>query len=516
MSFLLDRFGDSQNALLDTVLDLTACLPSRERYTRLLAALSRVVGNDACALLRCQGDVLVPTATQGLKAEVMGRQFRPEEQPRLAAALASRKPVRFPADDPRPDPYDGLLLNDSGGRLQVHSCVGCALYSEDDLFGVLTVDSLAPGAFDGIEDRVFEIFASIAAVAMRYETFINALEDLANHRGLVSRELVREALLRGGRMLGESPVMRNLCREIDIVARSDLTVLLTGETGVGKEVVARTLHARSRRADQPLVHVNCAALPETLAESELFGHVRGAFSGANADRSGKFELADGGTLFLDEIGELPLSIQAKLLRALQFGEIQRLGSDKNHRADVRIIAATNRQLAEEVKAGRFRADLYHRLSIYPLHIPPLRERIEDIPLLAGHFLDQARVRLGLDRAQLTSSAVEALTRYSWPGNIRELEHVILRAALRASSRGSSVMLQVEDLAIGGMSAPKRVPEDESANGKPRSLAEAVADLQRQEIRAALDRSSQNWSEAARRLGLDRSNLYRLARRLGIR
>ncbi|CAI8799687.1 nitric oxide reductase transcriptional regulator NorR [Methylocaldum szegediense] len=513
---LNDTFADSQNVLLDTVLDLTACLPSRERYTRLLASLSRVVGNDACALLRCRGDVLVPIASQGLKAEVMGQQFRPDEHPRLAAALASRKPVRFSADDPRPDPFDGLLLNDSRGRLRVHSCIGCTLYSEDDLFGVLTVDSLAPGAFDGIEDRVFAIFASIAAVAMRYETFIDALEALANHRGLVARELVREALLRGGSMLGESPAMQNLCREIDIVAPSDLTVLVTGETGVGKEVVARTIHARSRRADQPLVHVNCAALPETLAESELFGHVRGAFSGANTDRSGKFELADGGTLFLDEIGELPLSVQAKLLRALQFGEIQRLGSDKNHRADVRVIAATNRQLAEEVKAGRFRADLYHRLSIYPLHIPPLRERIEDIPLLAGHFLDQARVRLGLVRAQLASSAVEALKRYSWPGNVRELEHVILRAALRASSRGSSVMLQVEDLAIGGVSASKRAFEDEPNDSKPRTLAEAVADLQRQEIRAALDRSSHNWSEAARRLGLDRSNLYRLAKRLGIR
>ncbi|WP_255211045.1 nitric oxide reductase transcriptional regulator NorR [Methylogaea oryzae] len=326
--------------------------------------------------------------------------------------------------------------------------MGCALYNENTLFGVLSADALEPGVFDGVEDHIFQTFAAIATVALRYETFIGALERLAQHRGLVASELVNEAMQRGGQMLGESPALRELKRNVGIVARSDLTVLVMGETGVGKEVVARAIHAQSQRAQQPLVYVNCAALPESLAESELFGHMRGAFTGANADRAGKFELADGGTLFLDEVGELPLSIQAKLLRALQFGEIQRLGSDKSHRANVRIIAATNRQLAEEVKAGQFRADLYHRLSVYPLNVPPLRERPEDIAPLAGHFLDQARMHLGLERVSLAPATIKALQGYRWPGNVRELEHVVLRAALRASAdRGRSLVLHADDLDI---------------------------------------------------------------------
>jgi anaerobic nitric oxide reductase transcription regulator len=309
--------------------------------------------------------------------------------------------------------------------------------------------------------------------------------------------------------------MQRLNREIDIVSKSDLTVLLLGETGVGKEVVARVIHARSLRAGQPLVYVNCAALPESLAESELFGHVRGAFSGANTDRAGKFELAGGGTLFLDEVGELPLSIQAKLLRAVQFGEIQRLGSDKSHRADVRIIAATNRHLAGEVKAGRFRADLYHRLSVYPLHVPPLRERIDDIAILADYFLAQARARLGLEQVGLAPATVELLNTYPWPGNVRELEHVILRAVLRAASiQGRSVTLEPGDLDI--TAEIENHTDDTPARTAELPLAQAVDVFQRERILATLAEADQNWSESARRLGLDRGNLHRLARRLGIK
>ncbi|MDD5036247.1 MAG: nitric oxide reductase transcriptional regulator NorR [Methylococcaceae bacterium] len=505
-------------AIREAVLSLTANLSMKERIEGFLEIFAEVTGNHACALLRYQDEVLVPVATRGLSPEVMGMQFHPEQHPRLAAILQSRTPVRFAADDPRPDPYDLLLLNDAGVRLPVHSCLGCSLYNENTLFGVLSADALEPGVFDGINDHIFQTFAAIATVALRYETFIGALENLAKHRGLVTSELVNEAFQRGGQMLGESPALQELKRNIGIVARSDLTVLVMGETGVGKEVVARVIHARSLRANQPLVYVNCAALPETLAESELFGHVRGAFTGASADRAGKFELADGGTLFLDEVGELSLSIQAKLLRTLQFGEIQRLGSDKNHRADVRIIAATNRPLAEEVKAGRFRVDLYHRLSVYPLNVPPLRERPEDIAQLAGHFLDQARTRLGLERAGLTPTTIVALQDYSWPGNVRELEHVILRAALRASSdRGRCVVLEPDDLDIG----PEIVRGTEtraelSGRTGELSLSRAVDDFQRQLIRATLNESQANWSEAARRLGLDRGNLHRLAKRLGIK
>ncbi|MFM8444112.1 MAG: nitric oxide reductase transcriptional regulator NorR [Methylococcus sp.] len=497
------------------VLNLTANQSMKARHNRFLDLFSAATGNHACALLRYQDGALVPVATRGLSPQVMGRNFRPEEHPRLASIIDARQPVRFAADDPRPDPYDGLALGDDSARLPVHACLGCALWNESTLFGVLTADAWQPGMFDAVDDSILQVFAAIATVALRYETYINTLETLAEHRGQVAAELVSEALERSHPILGDSAPMRALSREIELVARSDLTVLLMGETGVGKEVLARVIHSRSPRADQPLVYVNCAALPEALAESELFGHVRGAFTGAGQDRAGKFELADRGTLLLDEVGELPLLIQAKLLRAVQFGEIQRIGSDRFHHVDVRIIAATNRLLPVEVREGRFRADLYHRLSVYPLHVPALREREGDIPVLAGHFLEQARKRLGLERLSLTPAALQALQDYPWPGNVRELEHVMLRAALRAADHQTGfVVIEPAHLdGLGGGARAIRLPEPDPA---PVPLARAVDDFQRGLIEETLRQTAGNWAEAARRLSVDRGNLHRLARRLGLK
>ena len=214
----------------------------------------------------------------------------------------------------------------------------------------------------------------------------------------------------GSQIIGSSRIMEHLRREIEIVAASDFTVMVLGETGVGKELVVRAIHAASSRNDGPMLYLNCAALPETLAETELFGHVKGAFTGANRDRAGKFELADKGTLFLDEVSELPASIQAKLLRAIQEGEIQRVGSEKTIHVDVRLLVATNRDLEEEVEAGRFRADLYHRLNVYPIKVPALRERKEDIPLLTGYFCERTQRRLGLGPVRISTNAVEILSR----------------------------------------------------------------------------------------------------------
>ncbi len=509
--------GRIDELIRTAVFNLTADLSMKERHNRFLDLFSAVTGNQACALLRYQEGALVPAATRGLSPEVMGRAFRPEDHPRLAAIIAAKTPVRFPAEDARPDPYDGLMLGDESARLPVHACLGCALYNETTLFGVLTADALQPGLFDNVEDHVLQVFAAIATVALRNETYINALETLAEHRGQVAAELVSEALQRSRPILGESPAMQVLDREIDIVARSDLTVLLMGETGVGKEVLARIIHSRSLRSQQPLVHVNCAALPESLAESELFGHVRGAFTGASSDRIGKFELADGGTLLLDEVGELPLSIQAKLLRAVQFGEIQRVGSDRSHRVDVRIIAATNRLLPVEVREGRFRADLYHRLSMYPLQVPPLRERVEDIAILAGHFLEQSRVRLGLSRFSMTPATIRLLQDYAWPGNVRELEHVMLRAALRAADARDGAAV-VQPVHLDGWGRASDVPRHcmplvpESMG----SLAARVDLFQIQLLQSTLAEVGGNWAQAARQLGVDRGNLHRLARRLGLK
>ncbi|WP_197504861.1 sigma 54-interacting transcriptional regulator, partial [Comamonas aquatica] len=236
------------------------------------------------------------------------------------------------------------------------------------------------------------------------------------------------------RLLGHSAAMRALQRDIATVAASDLAVLVTGETGVGKELVAQALHAQSDRADQAFVSINCAALPDTLVESELFGHVRGAFTGAVGDRQGKFEQAHQGTLFLDEVGELPLVTQAKLLRVLQSGQIQRLGLDRERTVDVRIIAATNQDLAAAVRAGRMRADFYHRLSVYPLQVPPLRAREGDVLVLAGYFLERTRSQFGLDGLRLEADAQAALLAHRWPGNVRELEHAVRRAVLHALRR----------------------------------------------------------------------------------
>lgn len=508
--------------LLEVATDLTAALSTEARYQRLVEAVRRVFPCDAAALLRLDGGDLVPVATVGLVPETLERRFDPALHPRLDAILKSRYPVRFPADDPRPDPFDGLVVGVRKKRIPVHACMGCSLRVGTDLVGALTVDALVPGAFDGVEDAVLALFGALAAAALRTAGLIDSLSRLAERRGLVAETLVEETLrTQGGEILGDTPAIRALRQEIRTVAASDLPVLITGETGTGKELVARTLHALSARSRQPLVQVNCAALPEAIAESELFGHEKGAFTGAVSHRAGKFEIADGGTLFLDEVGELPLSIQPKLLRALQAGEIQRVGRDRVQRVDVRILAATNRDLAAEVRLGRFRPDLYHRLSVYPIRVPPLRERRPDIPILARHFVDRSLVRLGVRNASLSGETLAALQGYDWPGNVRELEHVIVRGILRAAagrSPGELVVVEPSHLGLGGEAPapPLAASAEPSGISVPLGLGlrAAVAEFKRRYVDATLRQSGGTWSEAARRLRQDRGNLYRLRARLG--
>jgi anaerobic nitric oxide reductase transcription regulator len=391
--------------------------------------------------------------------------------------------------------------------------------------GALTADALQPQSFEGIDRHVLRMLGALAGAAMRTTSLIEALEQMAERRGEVARELYRSAGREsGGQILGTSVVLRRLLDEIRTVGGSDLPVLITGETGVGKELVARQIHDRSPRRDEAMIHVNCAALPESVAESELFGHVKGSFTGAVRDRAGKFEIAHGGTLFLDEIGELPLSLQPKLLRAIQQGEVQRVGSDRSIRVDVRVIAATNRDLTAEMERGRFRADLYHRLAVYPIHVPPLRDRREDIPILAAHFLNSCRQRLGLGPLRLSDEALERLAIAEWPGNVRELENVISRGVLRATrgttDRTRTILLAPEhlDLQGGPQIASTGLRKDntaESAN-QPLSLAERVDAFRRRTILDAVERHTGNWAAAARELGLHRSNLHQLATRLGLR
>jgi DNA-binding NtrC family response regulator len=314
-----------------------------------------------------------------------------------------------------------------------------------------------------------------------------------------------EALRDGNRpptLVAASPSMRPVLQLIETVAPSDANVLITGENGTGKEVVAQTIYARSGRAEKPMVTVNVGALSEGTFESELFGHVKGAFTDAKADRVGRFELADGGTLFLDEIANVPLPQQSKLLRVVETGEFERVGSSKTRRVDVRLLSATNADLREEVGAGRFRQDLLFRLNTVEIRLPPLRERREDIPVLARHFLAPYAKRYRKNGIDFSDAAVRALTDYPWPGNVRELEHAVERAVLMA--RGERIEPSDLGLHPSAGAAPERALEE-------MSLDEVECFL----IRKTLARFDGNVNLAAEALGLSRSALYRRLQRYGL-
>ncbi|MEG1455866.1 MAG: nitric oxide reductase transcriptional regulator NorR, partial [Comamonas sp.] len=362
------------HAVIPLVADLAQDLPERERLRRLLAALRTLLPADAVALLRLEGEWLRPVAIDGLVPDALGRRFRLAEHPRLAQLLAAGQAMRFEPDSSLPDPYDGLIAHH--GPLDVHDCMGCVLQTGGLSWGLLTLDALEPGRFaDAAALDMLQAFSNLAAATVATAERVQQLTQMAREG---AHPTPAESNSSEPEMLGHSPAMRQLKKDIGLVAASDLSVLITGETGTGKELVAQAVHAQSARADKPLVSINCAALPDNLVESELFGHVRGAFTGAQSERRGKFEQADQGTLFLDEVGELSLPVQAKLLRVLQSGQLQRLGSDREHHVDVRVVAATNRDLAEEVRSGRYRADFYHRMSVYPLRVPALRDRGRDV------------------------------------------------------------------------------------------------------------------------------------------
>lgn len=498
--------------------DLVAELPTAVRLQRLVNVVREGFGCGAVVLLQKSDESLVPLAAVGLVSDALGRRFEIARHPRLAALLSRREPTWFDPDSPLPDPYDGLLDDDPGEPLPVHDCMGVSLYVEGQLWGALTLDALQSGAFDEAARLRLQRLVPLIEAFVRITRLEQ--ENRALRMARADEKPVVSGLEEGG-VIGRSPAITRLLDELAVVADSELPVLLTGETGVGKDVFARWVHAHSPRVKRPLIHVNCAALPESLAESELFGHVKGAFSGATQDRSGRFDAAHGGTLFLDEVGELPLSVQAKLLRTLQNGEIQRLGADKPLQVDVRITAATNRNLAEAVANGSFRADLYHRLSVYPVPIPPLRERGADILLLAGHFIELNRARLGVRSLRLSARSEQALLAYAWPGNVRELEHVISRAALktlgRSGSRQAILTLEAEQLDLSSAVASEvELPIAEEPNQPLMPLRLATDACQRQMLRLALEQADGNWAAAARLLEIDASNLHKLARRLGVK
>jgi len=327
-------------------------------------------------------------------------------------------------------------------------------------------------------------------------------------RARAENRALHAALVRRDEMVGDSPGLRAVRELIAQVAPTETRVLITGESGTGKELVAAAIHRASRRAQRPFVPVNSAAIPRELVESEMFGHERGAFTGAHDRRIGRFELADHGTLFLDEVGDLHLEAQAKLLRVLESGEVQHVGAERAIRVDVRVIAATNRRLDQAVAQGQFREDLYFRLNVFPIHLPPLRERLADLPTLAAHFAARVRPRAPL---VFTTEAIAALAGYNWPGNIRELANVVERLSILGGNH-----VGAEDVARVLPGAGGARPSAAAAAFAPEmALADALDAHERGLIAGALARAEGNVAEAARMLQTDRANLYRRMKRLGL-
>ncbi|PKL51412.1 MAG: Fis family transcriptional regulator [Nitrospira bacterium HGW-Nitrospira-1] len=312
----------------------------------------------------------------------------------------------------------------------------------------------------------------------------------------LENRMLRENLLKKGRMVGDSAKMKQLREQIKIVAQSNSRVLILGESGSGKELVAQLLHENSSRAGRPFIEVNCAAIPQELIESELFGHEKGSFTGAFERKKGKFELADNGTLFLDEIGDMSLQTQAKVLRVIETQEFQRVGGSKNIKVDVRIISATNKDLAEEVKKGNFREDLFFRLNVIPLKSPALRERLDDIPALVDNFLDLLAAEYGQQKKGITADAVKTLQKYSWPGNIRELKNTLERLVIMTPSK---------TITAGDMFMPESTGSDYFSFS---ALKDARDAFERDFIIKKLDENAWNISKTAEVLDMERSNLHR--------
>ncbi|MBM4193495.1 MAG: sigma-54-dependent Fis family transcriptional regulator [Gemmatimonadetes bacterium] len=420
------------------------------------------------------------------------------------------------------------------------SGVMTAIDSEPD---VALLDLMIPGALDGMAvlERLRERFPDLPVIMMSGRAgltdavkatrlgAINFLEKPLTPDGVVvaiasalelrmarrERTALRADLGMTGQFVGVSPAMDELRALIARIAPTDSRVLITGESGTGKELVAAAIHAGSARRDKPFVRVNCAAIPRDLVESEMFGHERGAFTGATERRIGRFELAHTGTLLLDEVGDLGAEAQAKLLRAIEAREIERVGGGKPIRVDVRIIAATNRDLTRAVRDGSFREDLFFRLNVLPVHVIPLRERPGDVPLLVRHFVEQMRRKSGQPAARWSDAAIDQLARHRWPGNVRELANIVERLGILCSGREVLAEHVASVLPMTGEPDRDALPSAAPAAGTVPPLSSALDDYERLLITRALSAAQGVVADAARRLQTDRPNLYRRMKRLGI-
>ncbi|MDF3067368.1 MAG: transcriptional regulator, NifA subfamily, Fis Family [Polyangiaceae bacterium] len=406
----------------------------------------------------------------------------------------------------------------------IRSTIGVPLWKGDDILGVLQVDNRdAPAMFDRRDVEALGVLArgaSLAVVSARLIQKLTVAEEQLRKENQFLRGRERS---RAGekRIVGESRRLEQVLAQLGKVVDTRVTVLIEGETGTGKELFASAIHYRSQRRDKLFVAQNCAAFPENLLESELFGHKRGAFTGATDEKKGLFEVADGGTLFLDEVGEMPLALQAKLLRVLQEGEVRPIGAAMARRVNVRIVAATNRNLEREVTEGRFREDLYYRLKVFPLRVPPLRERREDVPVLAKHFLERYTREFGRELHGFTPPALEILSAYDWPGNVRELENEVQRAVIQAEGERfvtpellSARVRKNEGKSVPPIAASAPPPEEEADDGSG-TLREMMDRVERRILVRTLQSHGNNKTAAAKALGITREGLHKKLKSLGL-
>ena len=400
---------------------------------------------------------------------------------------------------------------------QIRSTLGIPLWKGDDILGVIQVDNREAGVLTSSDLEIMAVLAHNASLAVanaRLVKRLRAAEERLKKENtfLKNKEQERRGGNRAGggpEIIGQSAPMKALLQQLEKVVNTRVTVLIEGETGVGKELIAASVHYRSNRRERLFVGQNCAAMPETLLESELFGHKKGSFTGAHEDKKGLFEIADGGTLFLDEVTEMPVSLQSKLLRVLQEGEVRPIGATAEKKVNVRIVTATNRNLEKEVAEGRFREDLYYRLKVFPLRVPPLRERREDIPLIADHFLVRFAAEFGKPSGGFSQQTMELLQSYDWPGNVRELQNEVQRLCIQVDTGGfvTPDMLSPRVRQVEGMIERVRPTKG--------TLKEMMDQVERWLLIEALREHSNNKTAAAKNLGITREGLHKKLRSFGL-
>ncbi|MBP7149021.1 MAG: sigma 54-interacting transcriptional regulator [Acidobacteria bacterium] len=522
--------GSAEIAELERLLEINRALNSARDFRAVLQTLLdtavELTGAERGFVLLEEGGRTVVELARGEGGADLAGEDREMSRGVARQVIETRQPLL--AHDARSD--ERLSASRSVHALQLQSILAMPLAPRGELAGAIVLDSRrTAGMFLPRHQQLLARLADQAGIALSNARLVDELrrqaeeirrlnerlrEEIEQQRiEILEKQSHLEVRFRYESLIGAAPAMQKVYRSLDKIVPTEIPVLITGESGTGKDLVARVLHYSGPRREQRFVTVNCAALTDTLLESELFGHRRGAFTGADRDRKGLFEQADGGTLFLDEIGEMPLHLQPKLLRALQFGEVRRVGEDTPRHVNVRIVAATNRELGEAVRDGRFREDLFYRLDVARIHLCALRERLEDIGLLIEHFLEQAAVRSDRPRKRIEPAAQRLFLRHSWPGNVRELENEVLKLATFTEGEVITEVDVLENatfLARGEARGEPGTPGETAATGGVTTLEHAEVE----QIRHALQASGGNRTRAAEMLGIDRSTLYRKLRRLG--